>query len=271
MVDSADTSLIVCMSGPKDGVGRTTLTAHLAVALLRQGLSTGLIDLDTDTAQLTRWYHRRTAAAQAADGMVMPAFPVVRWDARSDASERAAQLPAIIDALRASARIILIDAPAGAGPLAQRAMQLSHLVVSVVPESAAEIELLFDAGEAGADSMRPSAYVRMIWEARTRARQRDNTDMRWHIIRNRALFDMAPHAISDELQERLDRAQNLLSAAAGPSIAEHPGWRLCMDEGLTLLDPPFGNMRWTEGNRDQLRACLIALRLPQLEGASFTF
>mgnify|MGYP000727116719 CR=1 FL=1 len=52
-------SCIVALSAPKDGVGRTMLAAHLAVAALRNGTPTGLVDLDTRDRGLTRWLRRR--------------------------------------------------------------------------------------------------------------------------------------------------------------------------------------------------------------------
>jgi chromosome partitioning protein len=271
MVDSASDPFILVVSGPRSGAGRTSLVVHLAIALLRHGIRTGVVDFDLHAPDLTRFLKQRDLAADHDAGLVMPAFPLLGWTGGMADDDILRRWPDIRAALKPACSVIIIDAPAGTGLLAARLHQDASQIITVVPESASEIQTLFALDETGSGTVRPGAYVRMIWEARARGGRNRGSDTPWMLLRSRSLAEMQPTAVSDELQDRLDHAQRFIGAGNGPTLMEHPAWRLGNDEGLTLLDPPLDRQRFADPARAQLRACLIALKLPHLQGMVFQF
>lgn len=249
-------SCIVALSAPKDGAGRTTLAAHLAVAALRNGLAAGVVDLDVRDRALTRWLRRRERAAERRPDLVMPA--AISGEPL-DAAGELARWPAVAEAMRRTCALIVVDLPAGAEPLAREGVARADRVVTVVTDGAGEVDRLLDVDASGKDMGRPSAYARMIWQERLDRARVNASALDWRILRTRALgADKAADA-------RFEEAERRLGAYRAPTFADDPGWRDGFAEGLTALDrePVAGRGATALALRD----LLIALRLPGLEGA----
>lgn len=249
-------SCIVALSAPKDGAGRTTLAAHLAVAALRNGLAAGVVDLDVRDRALTRWLRRRERAAERRPDLVMPAAIAGE---PLDAQGEIARWPAVAEAMRRTCALIVVDLPAGADPLAREAVARADRVITVVADAAAEVDRLLDVDSAGKDMGRPSAYARMIWQERLDRARASAPALDWRILRSRALRpDKAAEA-------RFDEAERRLGAYRAPTFPDEPGWRDGFADGLTALDREQAATQGTAALA--LRDLLIALRLPGLEGA----
>jgi chromosome partitioning protein len=102
---------ILAVASLKGGVGKTTLTAHLAVQAERSSQGpVALIDTDPQ-GSLSAWWNSRESPT--------PSFASV------DVSE----LPSHVSALRAHARLILIDTPPAFLPTVQAAVAVADLVL----------------------------------------------------------------------------------------------------------------------------------------------
>lgn len=247
-------SHVVVLTAPKDGAGRTTLAAHLAVAALSQGVATGLLDLDWRDRSLTRWARRRARAARGRADLVMPAL--LESDVRDEAGERA-RVPSAFEAMRRACALVVVDAPSGAGGLARDAVVRADRLVTLVPDSAAETDRLLLVDPAGNEGGRPSAYARMIWDERVERARYQAGVFDWRVIRSRSL-DEALAA------ERFDAAERRLGAHRGPVMPEDAAWRIGFEDGLTAFD---GSVADESAPWAMVRALLITLRLPGLEGA----
>lgn len=250
-------SCIVALSAPKDGAGRTTLAAHLAVAALRNGLTAGVVDLDVRDRGLTRWLRRRELAAERRGDLVMPA--AISGEPLDPAGELA-RWPALAEAMRRTCALIVVDLPAGAEPLARGAVARADRVVTVVADAASEVDRLVDVDASGRDVGRPSAYAKMIWNERLERARANAGLLEWRVLRARRL---GPDAAADA---RFEEAERRLGFYPAPSLADDPAWREGFAEGLTALDLDRAAAR-TSPAATALRDLLIALRLPGLEGA----
>ena len=56
---------VIVFGDEKGGTGKSTLAIHIAVALVRQGLTVAAIDADVNQGSLTRYFENRTAFVQA--------------------------------------------------------------------------------------------------------------------------------------------------------------------------------------------------------------
>jgi chromosome partitioning protein len=98
----------------KGGVGKTTLTKHLAVAATAAGLNTMILDMDTQQ-NMTTWGRRRTANGDP--------LPVVRFVTEHDLSEE------IAHAQKAGCDLVLIDTPPGRSSEAPAAVEMADLAL----------------------------------------------------------------------------------------------------------------------------------------------
>ncbi len=250
-------SCIVALSAPKDGAGRTTLAAHLAVAALRNGLTAGVVDLDVRDRGLTRWLRRRERAAERRPDLVMPA---AISSEPMDAAGELARWPAVAEAMRRTCSLIVVDLPAGFEPLAREAVARADRVVTVVTDAAAEVDRLLDVDSFGRDVGRPSAYAKMIWQERLERARANAAVLEWRMLRARRL---GPDPATDA---RFDEAERRLGYYPAPLIPDDPAWREGFADGLTAFDHDRAANRVSPA-ANALRDLLIALRLPGLEGA----
>lgn len=250
-------SCIVALSAPKDGAGRTTLAAHLAVAALRNGIAAGVVDLDVRDRALTRWLRRRERAAARRSDLVMPA---AIDGAPLDVAGELARWPALADAMRRTCALIVVDLPAGAEALAREAVARADRVLTVVADAASEVDRLLDVDPAGRDAGRPSAYARMIWQERVERARGGGGALDWRILRTRGLGGGAAAGA------RFEEAERRLGAYRAPTLVDDPDWRDGFADGLTALDVDRGGADAGPA-ATALRDLLITLRLPGLEGA----
>lgn len=263
---------LVVVSGPKDGAGRTTLTAHLAVGLLRMGLDVGVVDLDLRNRGLTRWLARRGLRAGAIDpGLVMPASPVTSVGPPRDLTmaqaDEAARWPSVLAAMGAACDTVIVDAPADGGDLARDVHADADVALTLVADSAADVDLLFEMGENGEETGRPGPYARAVWEARKRRVQRRGAPFDWVVARARAL-DAPAEAM---LETRLNDAARLLGARIGPRLKERAAWRAGFAAGLTAFDAPHADSPGARAAAQEARDLLIVMKLAGLEGAALAF
>jgi chromosome partitioning protein len=254
-----NSSCIVALSAPKDGVGRSTLAAHLAVAALRNGTPTGLVDLDTRDRGLTRWLRRRQQIAERRPDLVMPAA----LDADPlDAEGERARWPAVAEAMRKSCALIVVDLPAGCDALAREAVARADRVITMVADAAVEVDRLLDVDLKGRDAGRPSSYAKMIWHERLERARADGRTLDWRILRARRL------AGDSDADARFDEAERRLGANHATPLPDDLRWRASFSHGLTALDLAGAAAVSAASPADEaLRDLLIALRLPSLEGA----
>lgn len=260
---------VVVVSAPKAGSGVTSLTAHLAIALLRLGHGVGVIDLDVTERGLTRWLRKRQARIDdGARDLPMPAVSLATPGARSGLDPRhqeRARWPSLVEAMADACGILIVDAEPGAGALSRCAHAQADVVISCVAESLADVDLLFETGPDGAPTGRPGGYARMVWDARRKRVDRGARAGDWALTRTRALPDSP---VSGVLADRFEAAERLLGARRGARVCEAPAWRVGLEDGLTALDAPADAAR---GVREAVREVLIAAKLKELEGARLAF
>ncbi len=257
-------SSCIVVSSPSGGVGKTTLVTHLAVALLKLGVTVGVADLDVRDRGLSSWIARRRARGE---DLVMPAFPELDAGRGGVEVERREfdRWPDVRAALLGACDVVLIDTPAGATPLTGEAMRGSDTIISLIGYNESDLDRLFD-GSFLAGSSRPSAYSKLVWEARRRRAQLNQVGPAWFISPARQV-DMAD-ADHLRIDQAFVRAERLVGARLGPSFVERPTVRAAFGQGLTALDDPFTHAPMADGLRDELREFLVSVKAPGLAGAA---
>lgn len=270
---------VIVIGNEKGGAGKSTVSIHLSVALLRTGKRVGVIDLDVRQRSLTRYLENRTRWAHTTGAtLVMP--EMVRVEAsqerdldRAEEEERE-RFQTGLARLKQTCDFIVVDAPGGDTFLSRLAHRSADTLITPLNDSFVDFDLLGDVNPQTLEVMRPSFYSEMVWDCRKKKAQTSRRPIDWVVMRNR----MSPLAARNK--ERVGGALENLSKRIGfrlaPGLSERVIYRELFPAGLTLLDltEQGSNVAFSMSHkaaRQELRDLVIVLQLPELAGATIDF
>ncbi|MCA8900859.1 MAG: AAA family ATPase [Hyphomonas sp.] len=270
---------VIVVGNEKGGAGKSTVSMHLTVSLMRMGHSVGIIDLDVRQRTLTRYLENRARWMQST-GTRLPMPEIVRVDASTERdldkaeAEETHRLMSSLQRLKKSCDFILIDAPGGDTFLSRLAHTNADTLITPLNDSFVDFDLLGDVNPQTLEVIRPSFYSEMVWSCRKKKAQTSRRPIDWIVMRNR----MSPLAArnKERVGEALDNLSKRIGFRLAPGLSERVIYRELFPAGLTLLDltEKGSNVSFTMSHvaaRQEMRDLLIVLQLPELVGAEITF
>ena len=263
---------IIVFGNEKGGTGKSTLTMHVAVCLLRQGHAVGLIDLDVRQQSASRFLANRQKTCDT-DGIELPMplsaalSPATGGDTLKarDASDQQA-LEQVLADMRPQCRYLLIDCPGSYSHLSQLAHALADTLITPVNDSFVDLDVIGEVDPDGWQVKRLSHYAEMVWNCRKlrSAGQLPPTD--WLVATNRVAM------LASRNNQRVDRVLEALKQrimfrhVAG--LSERVVYRELFPRGLTMMDlpdvPGMGLSKMSHvAARQEVRQLVAAMNLPQ--------
>ena len=270
---------IIVVGNEKGGAGKSTVSMHLAVALMRMGQRVGIIDLDVRQRTLTRYLENRLHWMQST-GSKLPMPEIIRVDASTerdlDTAEReeTSRLMGAVDRLRTVSDYIIIDAPGGDTFLSRQAHTIADTLITPLNDSFVDFDLLGDVNPQTLEVIRPSFYSEMVWNCRKKKAQTSRKPIDWVVMRNRVSPLEARN--KQKVGEALSNLSKRIGFRLAPGLSERVIYRELFPAGLTLLDltERGSNVAFTMSHvaaRQELRDLVILLQLPALAGAEISF
>lgn len=272
---------VIVVGNHKGGAGKSTVAMHLAVALMRMGRRTGVLDLDVRQRSLTRYVENRGRYIAARTAQ-LPAPQILELHESRERvmdaaeAEEEAGFRAALRRLAATCDFIVIDSPGGDSWLSRIAHACADTLVTPLNDSFVDFDLLGDIDPDRAEIVRPSIYSEMVWESRKRKAAAQRTPIDWVVLRNRT----SASRIEAKNKKRVGDALKTLSSRIGfrlaPGLSERVIFRELFPQGLTLLDLDApgaeSELRMTHlAARQELRDLFVTLKLPGLEGETLKF
>lgn len=215
---------MIVVGNEKGGAGKSTVTVHLATALLHQGARVAVVDLDL-RQQSTGGFFAHRAAWVAAAGVDLPAPSQVT------VASQTAELEAALDA---EVDFIVVDTPGADTDLSRAAHRFADLIVTPMNDSFVDFAMLGVVDPVSLDLLRPSLYAETVWEARKiRAAERGRT-IDWVVLRNRLA------SVEPRNRRRVDERLAALSRRVGfrpiAGLRDRVIYRELFPFGLTVAD-----------------------------------
>lgn len=273
------TCRVITVGNEKGGAGKSTVSVHLAIALMRMGKKVGVIDLDVRQRTLTRYLENRHKWVKSS-GSKIPMPESIRVDASPQRdldnaeSEDTERFQNALERLKAVSEIVIIDAPGTDTFLSRLAHRSADTLITPLNDSFVDFDLLGDVHPETLKVLRPSFYSEMVWDCRKDKARTSRKPIDWIVMRNR----MSP--LEARNKQRVGEALAALAKRIGfrlaPGLSERVIYRELFPAGLTLLDltERGSNVAFSMSHvaaRQEMRDLLITLRLPELAGAEIGF
>jgi chromosome partitioning protein len=231
---------VIVVGNEKGGAGKSTLSIHIAVALLKSGYKVACIDLDTRQQTMTRFFENRASwSSHASRPIELPRHCAMQRGESDDvraneAKEFAAFAQAISDAER-DFDFVVIDTPASDSYLMRLAHSLADTLVSPLNDSYIDVDVFSRVHHDRDRRGGVAHYADLVLQARRKRRLVDNGVIDWVMVRNRIA------SLASNNAKQISISIGRLSRELGFRVAEGLHDRVIFRElfpiGLTALDP----------------------------------
>lgn len=261
---------IIVLGNEKGGTGKSTVSMHVIVSLLRLGFSVGSIDVDARQGTLSRYLdNRRETSSKMAKPLPLsehiPLLPSQHALREEAVKEDQGNLEKALQKL-SSKQFILIDTPGSDSPLSRAAHSVADTLITPLNDSFIDLDMLVRLKSDTLDILRPSTYAEMVWEQKKQRAIRDQGSVEWIVLRNRL------SSINARNKTQMEEIVKALSKRIGfryiPGFGERVIFRELFLSGLTVLDLEDCKMAMTLSHvsaKQELRNLIHMLQLPNVE------
>jgi chromosome partitioning protein len=262
---------VIVVGNEKGGTGKSTLSIHIIVALLKAGYRVASIDLDTRQRTLTRFLeNRRSWSSNAGRPMEVPFHHALERGGKENARENEVieftSFAEAISRVEHAFEFVVIDTPASDSYLMRLAHSLADTLVTPMNDSFIDVDVLArvhnDRRERGATAQ----YAALVLEARRQRRLADAGLIDWVVVRNR-VASLQSHN-QRQVAGSLRRLSPELQFRMGEGFGDRVIFRELFPVGLTVLDSieevtDKGALSASQASaRAEIEALIETLRLP---------
>jgi chromosome partitioning protein len=266
------TAHVIVIGNEKGGSGKSTLSIHISIALLKAGFRVATIDLDTRQRTLTRFFENRRSWAKSAQWDVeMPYHHALdRGTSDNIRDNETMEFGAFAEAVAEvehSYEFVVIDTPASDSYLMRLAHSLADTLVSPVNDSFIDFDVLSRVHHDKSQRGQIAQYADLVLEARRKRRLVDHGLIDWVLVRNRMSTIQSNNA--KQIAISLSRLAVELQFRPAEGLHDRVIFRELFPIGLTALDPIEEAMRngaLTSSHisaRGEIEALLSNLQLPE--------
>lgn len=261
---------MIILGNEKGGTGKSTVSMHVIVSLLRMGFPVGSIDVDARQGTLTRYLDNRKVTSESTETPLPTSTHVSLLPSQASSKEEAIQedkknLEGAVAQL-SSNRFIVIDTPGNNTPLSCAAHAMADTLITPLNDSFIDLDMLVRLKSDTLDIVRPSTYAEMVWDQKKQRAVRDKGSIEWYVLRNRL------SSITARNKEQMDDVMQALSKRIGfhycPGFGERVIFRELFLSGITVLDLEDCKIPLTLSHvsaKQELRNLIETLRLPNVE------
>ena len=181
---------VIVVANEKGGSGKSTVAIHIAIALMKSGVSVATIDLDSRQRTFTHYIENRRAwAERVGRNLGIPNHICLDGNLDvADADERAARCKALTDAvvtLAQNSNYIVIDTPGHDSFLVRFVHSIADTLITPLNDSFVDFDVLAGVDPETFAITATSHYALMVEEARSQRQLLDNAAIDWIVLRNR--------------------------------------------------------------------------------------
>lgn len=261
---------IIVLGNEKGGTGKSTVSMHVIISLLRMGFSVGSIDVDARQGTLTRYMDNRKVTSEEMEKplplsqhipLLLSQNPLKAEGIKEDIQNLDKALADL-----SSHQFIVIDTPGSDSSLSRAAHAVADTLITPLNDSFIDLDMLVRLKRDTLDMIRPSTYAEMVWEQKKQRAIRDRGSIEWIVLRNRL------SSINARNKEQMEEVVKALSKRIGfryiPGFGERVIFRELFLSGLTVLDLEDCKIPMTLSHvaaKQELRNLIHMINLPGVD------
>ena len=230
---------VIVVANEKGGTGKSTVSIHTTVGLLKAGYRVATIDLDTRQRTLTRFLENRLSwAEQSGIAIEMPFHHALDRGESADAGDNETrefgEFATAIEQIEHDYEFVVIDTPASDSYLMRLAHSLADTLVSPINDSFIDVDVFSRVHHDRSKRGGVAHYADLVLEARRRRRQVDAGMIDWVLLRNRVASIQSNNARQIALS--IGRLAGELQFRTAEGLHDRVIFRELFPIGLTALD-----------------------------------
>ncbi len=266
------TAHVIVIANEKGGTGKSTLSIHVAIALLKAGFRVATIDLDTRQRTLTRFLeNRRSWAANAPWEVELPFHRTLERggsdNLRDNETVEFGAFAAAIAEVEHAYEFVVIDTPASDSYLMRLAHSLADTLISPVNDSFIDVDVFSRVHHDRTQRGQVAHYADLVIEARRKRKLVDQGIIDWVLVRNRMSSIQSNNA--KQIGASLEKLAVELQFRPTEGLHDRVIFRELFPIGLTALDPIEEAMRngalsaSQSAARGEVESLIAMLQLPE--------
>jgi chromosome partitioning protein len=230
---------VVVVGNHKGGCGKSTVSMHLIVSLLKDKRRVASFDLDLTQQTLTRYIENRGEWARLHDvALELPDHYTVGEPSvtapHPDATD-ATVFTSTLAALPAGYDFVVIDTPSGENHLSLLAHALADTLITPINDSFVDLDVIGTMAPSSEFKPRRSRYSEMVAAAGERRKLVSSRPTDWVVVRNRLPRLMSRN--QRQVAEMLDVMAPELGFRTARGLSDRVIYREFFPVGLTAFDP----------------------------------
>jgi chromosome partitioning protein len=226
---------VVVLGNLKGGSGKSTLSMHIAIGLMKAGRRVATIDLDFAQQSLTRYIENRQNFAREKELILdIPSHhsPEESPDTATEQSRINFVCSAVAEA-EPYYDFLIIDTPSGTNKVSLFAHALADTVITPINDSFLDLDVIATLKYATYELV-PSAYTETIHHALEARSSVTTRKQDWYVVRNRlsSLDSRNERAVHDAVEKAAEEAGFRIATG----LAERLIYRQFFPKGLTAMD-----------------------------------
>jgi len=261
---------VIVLGNEKGGTGKSTVSMHLVVHLLRLGFKVGTMDLDARQGTLTRYVENRNLFSQtnkvdlpnSAHHPLPKSTLAHQQEGEQDERERLGKCFELLN----DCDFIIIDTPGTDSYLSRLAHSFADLLITPLNDSFVDMDMLARIDGHSGSIIRPSTYSEMVWDQKKQRALRGLPSFDWIVMRNRLSGIHAKN--KEEMKQALDLLATRVKFRVISGFGERVIFRELFLKGLTVLDLADAGIGMTLSHvaaRQELRSLIQAINLPVID------
>lgn len=231
---------IIVLGNEKGGTGKSTISMHLIVHLLRSGYQVGSIDVDARQGTLSRYLENRASFIKRAQKElpISTHQPLIRsqfQDYKEAEQDEINRFQQTLEAMH-DKHFIVIDTPGTDSFLSRLVHSYADTLITPLNDSFIDLDMLARVNAERREIERPSTYAEMVWHQKKTRIMRDGGKSDWIVLRNRLSNLMAKN--KEDMREVLEKLAQRIGFRLASGFSERVIFRELFLAGLTLLDLP---------------------------------